>query len=177
MAQLAVSALGADRPGIVAAITGVLVGHRLNIADSQMGILSGRFSAVLIVEGGDEADVAALQRDLREVADRLDLDAIHVHAVGEASDSAGEPTHIVTVYGVDHPGIVHAVAHELGARGANITDLNTRRIAGDGGEPLYAMMIEVAVPSDADGLVAALDGVGSRQGVEVTVREIEADAF
>lgn len=175
MAQLAVSALGADRPGIVAAITEVLVGHRLNIADSQMGIISGRFSAVLIVEG-DDADVTALDRDLQVVADRLALDAIHVHHVAAAPQQAADPTHIVTVYGADHPGIVHAIASELGARDANITDLNTRRVEADEGEALYMMMIEVALPAAAEAeLGRALRAVAQRQGVDVSVREIEAD--
>ncbi len=177
MHQLAVSALGRDRPGIVAAITRVLVAHRLNVADAQMGILSGRFSMTLIVEALDDVDSRVLRADLERVAEEIGLDTIHVHDVGDADDLPPHPTRIVTVYGVDHPGIVHAVAAELAARNVNITDLNTRRVAEPGSEPLYAMMLEVAPPPEMgdDELEAALRRVAGEQQVEVSVRELEDD--
>src|SRR2546423_4648007 len=53
---LALSAIGRDRPGIVAALTGVLLDHGLNIEDSQATILRGHFSIVLIVATPDELD-------------------------------------------------------------------------------------------------------------------------
>ena len=81
----------------------------------------------------------------------------------------------MTVYGSDHPGIVHAVASTLAARSWDITDLNTR-LVGDAGESLYALMLEVAVPpAEAGELDAALDAVAADQGVEVSVRELEDD--
>jgi glycine cleavage system transcriptional repressor len=175
MPQLAVSALGRDQPGIVAAITAVLVAHRLNIADSQMGVLSGRFSLMLIVDTPpDGFETAALQDDLQRAGDELGMDTVGVYTVGDEPESDPQPTHIVTVYGVDHPGIVHAVAHELAARGISITDLNTRRVAEEDEEPLYAMMLEVHAP---DGVEGALDRVAVTQGVEVTVRELDDDAL
>lgn len=179
MGQLAVSVLGRDRPGIVAAITGALVAHRLNIADSQMGILSGRFAAMLVVEAPGDVDVDSVAGDLRHVAEDLGMDAVHVEPVAAAEDRDPHPTHIVTVYGVDHPGIVHAVARELAVRGVNITDLNTRRILDADDEPLYAMLLEVVVPEEVQEreLLGALEGVGERQHVEVTVRALEEETL
>ena len=49
MPQLALSAIGRDRPGIVAEVTRALLGHSLNITDSQMAVLCGRFTMMLIV--------------------------------------------------------------------------------------------------------------------------------
>jgi glycine cleavage system transcriptional repressor len=177
MSQIAVSAVGRDRPGIVAAVTGVLVAHGANLADSQMGILSGRFTMTLIVDAPPELDVDLLVADLERIGDDLGLDAIFAQQVGDARDDAALPTRIVTVYGVDHPGIVHAVTHELATRGVNITDLNTRRIEDEDGEPLYAMMLEVAPPPGTDDgeLEAALRRVAGEQQLEVTVRELEDD--
>lgn len=175
------SAVGPDRPGIVAGVTGVLVAHGANLADCQMGILSGRFTMTLIADPPAGLDAAQLRSDLEHIRDDLGLDAIFVHEVGDADEEGEEPTRIVTVYGVDHPGIVHAVALELASRGVNITDLNTRRIAEDdeGGEPLYAMMLEVATPAgtdDAD-LENALRRVAGEQHLEVTVRQLDDDAL
>lgn len=179
VSQIAVSAVGRDRPGIVAAVTGVLVAHGANLADSQMGILSGRFTMTLIVDAPAELDVDALVADLERIADDLGLDAIFAHEVGDADADATLPTRIVTVYGVDHPGIVHAVALELASRGVNITDLNTRRIEDEDSEPLYAMMLEVAPPPGTDDaeLESALRRVAGEQRLEVTVRELDDDAL
>ncbi len=161
MRHLAVSAIGRDHPGIVAAVTRVLLDHQVNVEDSQMTILRGRFTMMLIVSGPDGLDEAALRSDLGAAAQELGLDAVSVEAVDEpAAVPASEPSHIVTVYGVDHPGIVHAVAAALA-----------------GAEDLYAMMLEVSLPPglSAGALQTLLEATRRDQGVEVTIRELESD--
>ena len=60
---------------------------------------------------------------------------------------AAAPTHVVTVYGADHVGIVHAVGDALAKRAINITDLyNAGRSSATRSKPLYVMMLEVALP-------------------------------
>ena len=183
MHHYAVSAIGRDRPGIVAAMTSVLLKHDANIEDSQMTILRGRFTMMLVVSLADE-DPSALAEALAQAGQELSLDAVSIDAVEEADDeSAPFPSHIVTVYGVDHPGIVHAVAAALAGAEVNITDLNTRlvtddpRANGDGGDDLYAMMLEVALPPglSAAALETLLEATRREQGVEVTIRELESD--
>jgi glycine cleavage system transcriptional repressor len=185
--RIAVSALGRDRPGIVEGVTGVLLQHGLNLADSQMGILSGRFSMTLLVEGGGggAVDADALRRDLQAVAEALDLDAIFATPVAEAGAPAGAapatgPALMVSVYGADHPGIVHAVARELSERAVNIVGLETRQTAGlDTGPPLYAMFLEVVLPGgmrEAE-LADALRRIGAQQHVEISVRVLEEDVL
>src|SRR5207248_10779176 len=104
----------------------------------------------------------------------LELEAVAFSPLEEI-DPADEPvpSHIVTVYGVDHPGIVHAVTSALAGCGIDITDLTTR-VLGERDEPIYALMMEVAVPAGEE---IALDAVAAEQGVEVTVRPLEADAL
>jgi glycine cleavage system transcriptional repressor len=177
MRQLAVSAIGRDRPGIVAAVARSLLDHGLNIEDSQMGILRGHFTMVLIVSGAEDVEVEGLRGDLEATARELGLEAMSVNEVDAlAAPDLGEPTHIVTVYGADHPGIVHAIASALAERGANITDLQTR-LVDEEGESLYVMMLEVAVHGEAAEVEEALQAAGGEQGVEVTVRELESDAL
>jgi glycine cleavage system transcriptional repressor len=176
MPQLALSAIGRDRPGIVAEVTRALLGHSLNITDSQMAVLGGRFTMMLIVDAPDGTDLDAVHEELRRTRERLSLDALSLSALAEAADApAADPSHIVTVYGVDHPGIVHAVSARLAARAVNVTDLETR-LVGDG---LYAMVLEVALPLELDpeALAGMLAEVGAEQGVEVTVRPLEADVM
>ena len=176
MIQLALSAIGRDRPGIVAEVTRALLGHSLNISDSQMAVLGGRFTMMLIVDAPEATDLDAVREELARTRDRLALDALSLSPLAEAeAGSLADPSHIITVYGVDHPGIVHAVSARLAVRGVNVTDLETR-LVGDG---LYAMVLEVALPADVDpdALTAMLLEVGAEQGVEVTVRPLEPDVM
>jgi glycine cleavage system transcriptional repressor len=176
MPQLALSAIGRDRPGIVAEVTRALLGHSLNITDSQMAVLGGRFTMMLIVDAPDGTDLDAVHEELTRTRERLSLDALSLNALADAADApAADPSHIVTVYGVDHPGIVHAVSARLAARAVNVTDLETRLV----GEGLYAMVLEVALPLglDPEAVAAMLAEVGAEQGVEVTVRPLEADVM
>ena len=81
----------------------------------------------------------------------------------------------MAVYGVDHPGIVHRATTVLAEHGVNITDLETR-LAEEEGEPsLYALLIEVALPSDLDPatLAEALGEAAASESVEVTLRELD----
>jgi glycine cleavage system transcriptional repressor len=175
--RYALSAIGRDRPGIVASLTRVLLEHGLNIEDSQATILRGHFSIVLIVAAPDGLDRSRLDADLERAADQLELELISVDEVDQAAEEPVEPSHMVTVYGVDHPGIVHAATQALAERGIDITDLNTRLIDDEGEDPLYALMMEVAVPPTAPAgeLEQALDAVGRHEGVEVTLHELEQD--
>lgn len=176
----AIWAVGRDRPGIVAEVTGALVRHDANLEDSQMGILRGHFTMMLVVSAPEGADAGALRADLEALRERLGLEGLALAEVPDAAAGvAPAPTHIVTVYGADHPGIVHAVSVALAGRGVNITDLATRLLGEAEGEPLYVMLLEVAPPPGvaAAELREALAGVGRDQGVEVTVRELERDVL
>ena len=126
MHTLALLALGVDRPGIVAAVTGSFVGHGVNIEDSQMSILGGHFAMVLILAAPNEVDPDQLRGELEEVGLRLGLEGISLNAVSPAPDASAEPTHLVSLYGADHPGIVHRVTVALAAAGVNVTNLTTR---------------------------------------------------
>ena len=179
MPHLALSAIGRDRPGIVARLTGVLLDHGVNIEDSQATILRGHFSIVLIVAAPDDVDRDRLSSELVRAGEELGLEAVALQDVAELDPGAPEPSHMVTVYGVDHPGIVHGAAQALADAGVDITDLNTRLVEDEGEEPLYALMMEVAVPPGAAPaeLEATLRAVGESEGVEVTVRELEQDVL
>jgi glycine cleavage system transcriptional repressor len=167
--QIWLTAIGRDRPGIVARIARVLLDHGLNIEDSQMRILGGRFSMMLLLRG--EPQEEQLVKDLLGAGRELGLDYIYVHPIGEADAAPPVPTHVLSVYGGDHPGIVAAVAEALAELGVNITDLQTR-LAGN----VYVMLLELVIPAGAD-IGDAIAAVGRDQGVDVSLRELEQDAL
>jgi glycine cleavage system transcriptional repressor len=175
--RLALSAIGRDQPGIVAALSADLLAHELNIEDSQMSILGGHFTIALILAGSDELDRDTLRADLEGTAARIGLDALSLDEIAEAHAGA-EPSYIVTVYGADHPGIVHAVADALARRDINITDMQTRLVAEEGSE-LYAVVLEVALPPGVsrEDLDALFERVRAQEGVQASVRELERDVL
>jgi glycine cleavage system transcriptional repressor len=174
----AVSAIGADRPGIVAAVTGALLPHGINIEDSRMAILRGRFAMMLVVAAPEDVDLRAVRADLERVGGTLGLDATAINEVGSGT-TANPASHVVTVYGGDHPGIVHAVCVALAERDCNVTDLLTR-VLGEGETGVaYVLILEVALPDSLapEALTKDLEAVAREQSVEVTVRPLERDAF
>jgi glycine cleavage system transcriptional repressor len=171
MPTLAISAVGLDRPGIIAGVAERLAAHGANVTDSRMAILRGHFAITLIVEG---AERAALDADLAQ----LGLEAYSVAEVAEVAEAAAnprsQPTAVVSVHGADHPGIVAAVTGALADAGVNVCDLQTR-LARD----LYVMIIDVAVPPalGLEALDARLQAVAGEQGVALTLRAVDADVL
>jgi glycine cleavage system transcriptional repressor len=171
--NLAVAAVGRDRPGIVAGITEALLEFGGNVDDSQMSILHGQFAVMLIVSVPDDTDVDAVSDRLDRAASQLGLGGVTATPVSDLDRGPG-PTHVLTVYGPDRPGIVHDVASLLAAHGVNITDLRTRR-TGSAEAPLYTMMMEVEVPEA--GLGEALEKLSSEKGVEARLAELETEVI
>jgi glycine cleavage system transcriptional repressor len=173
----AVTAIGRDKPGIVAAISRVLLELEGNIEDSRMSILRGHFAVMLIVrvpEGTAEED---LTDRLGAVRDELGLEALTYNPVGESSEARPTASHVVSVYGADHPGIVAGISAVLAAEGVNITDLETR-VGGSPDAPIYMMLVEVALGgAPLDGVKSTLVDAAAEAGVEVTMRELDAEAL
>ena len=103
-----------------------------------------------------------------------------MEAGGEAFDDSesGKDTAswAVSVYGADHPGIVHGIAELLAGEGVNICDLGTR-VIGDADRPVYAMVLEVSLPpgADPDALAVRLGEVAARLGVDASLHTSDAD--
>lgn len=171
---MAVSVVGVDRPGIVAAVTKALYDHGCNLEDATSTILRGHFSMTLIVKTSPSTKTEELQQDLDRIGSELEL-LVSARPVDEASSEIDQPTHMISVYGSDRPGIVYRVATAIGDLGANITDL-TSRVIGDDDNPVYALMLEVRVPEGRepeDGLAP----LRREPGLEVHVSPIEADVL
>ena len=177
MPELAVTAIGRDRPGIVAAVTGALFELGGNIEDSQMSILGGHFAVMLLVAvPGSVAREQVMER-LGEVAQEHELEAISVAEVSGGASRPSLPSHVLSVYGADHPGIVHAVSSALAEVGVNITDLETK-LTGSEESPVYVMLMEVALGEAApESVEKALQLAGGEAKVEISLRELGTEAL
>ena len=84
-----------------------------------------------------------------------------------AAAAAAQDLVVITVEGIDKPGIIAAVAGEIARQRGNITDLSQTILAG-----VFVMVLVVDMSSSAgyDALAEGLTGVGQEIGVEVSVR-------
>jgi glycine cleavage system transcriptional repressor len=169
--ELAVTAVGADRPGIIARVTGVLLEHGGNLEDSSMTTLRGHFAIMLLVKA--DVDPAALERALADATADLGL-VVTVRPVGPGVRSA-PPTHLLSIYGSDRPGIVHAATSALADAGVNVTDLTTRVLEGE--RSVYAMMLEVALPAGVDAEELAASVRATVGDVETSIHPLDVDTF
>lgn len=174
--RFVITAVGDDRPGIVAAVTGALLPIDGNLEDTAMTLLEGQFAMVLVLTASS-ASAADVRAALDGVASTFGL-MTDVRALGDRVADGGGRACALTVYGADRPGIVHRVASVLAARGVNIVDLATR-VIGRETNPVYAMLLDLRVPDALDD--ATLEGdlaeVSRALGVDCTLRATDADIF
>lgn len=152
----ALSAIGRDRPGIVADLAELIFECDCNLEDSRMTILGTEF-AVLLLLSSNAPDV---ERRLSAGCKRLEwekrltvffrpLEGDEPHP-GAARTTPGALMDC-TVSGVDKAGIVARVARVLADHHVNIVDLATQSRPEPGsGTPIYTMRIRMAVPRDVD---------------------------
>lgn len=166
----AVTVLGHDRPGIIAAVTAGLADLGLNIEDSTMTLLRGHFAMMLLCRG--TAAREEIEGALAPLSSDGDLDVSVRPVTDEPTPAHGGSQWVLTVHGGDRPGIVSAVVGEVAAVGGNITDLTTR-LAGE----LYLLVAELDLPVDADATAveAAIRAAAQGVGVTATLRPAEAD--
>lgn len=172
--HVSVTAIGADRPGMVAAVTGVLFEHACNLEDSRMAILGGHFAMMLVVDPKG-TDAATLEAALAQVGQDLAL-TIAVRPIADlaAHTTAGAP-HILSVYGADRPGIVAEVTKALADARVNIVDLRTHVTGSD--PAVYIMLLDLEVPGDPIVLEQRLKELASTRGIDLTLRPTDADTL
>jgi len=181
MKKYSLSAIGKDRPGIVAGLTAPLYARGCNIEDSSMTILEGEFAVILIMSVPGGADLTALTGEMDETGKKLSL-TINMKEIDSEKVTKKNllSNYIITLHGEDNTGIVHKTAKLLAEEGINITDLETKsaRKEGDKGaaaKQLYMMMMEVHLADNTDvkRLRNRLTALGHELGLSVSMKPIE----
>ena len=177
----ALSAIGRDRPGIVADLAGLIFESDCNLEDSSMTILGSEFAVLLLLSGEGE-DV---ERRLSSGCKRLEWEKrLTVFFRPLEGDTAVQRdtrarTMECAVTGVDKAGIVARVARTLAEHGVNITALQTQsRPGAESGTPMFTMRVTMDVPRDVDrrALATRLEQVAAELHVELTLTERQRDA-
>jgi glycine cleavage system transcriptional repressor len=169
-----VSAVGRDRPGIVADLAQLVFDCEANLEDSRMTLLGNEFAAILLCSGTAES----LEQRLAAGARRLEWEnrlTVFIRPLeGEprpAVPAPGTRLFRVETQGMDRAGIVARICRTLADLRVNIADLHSSTLPSPSGAPLYRMNVLAEVPETLDprALAKALEERGAELGVDVTL--------
>jgi glycine cleavage system regulatory protein len=148
MKHFAVLAIGRDKSGIVAWITGAIKQGEGSIMTSQMARLGDHFSMMLVVAAKDLSR-DALREVLEKAASEHDGFEVLVTDVAEYDSHArSEASHLVTVICGERLGVVSAISREFGSREVNITHLNNLVQRGQDGKEWCVTRAYVSIPAE-----------------------------
>ena len=170
MSRYSLHAIGTDRPGIVAGVTGVLADSGCNLEDSRMAILHGQFAIMLVVEAPQRLSLEQLEASFREIQEELNLMVVIRPLPKQSNVKVSGDTVAVSVHGADRPGIVSSIATRVAELGGNIIDLATHKIEEQGGSS-YVLLLTVETTRDCteEILTRELGVVASQLGVSCVV--------
>jgi glycine cleavage system transcriptional repressor len=173
-----ITAIGKDRPGIVAAVSKVLYETGCNIEDSSMTILGNDFAMILMVTLPVKVSASLLEKKLAAVRNKLGLSITQrplKPAELKAANTGSAVPCMISVYGTDKPGIVYRISDFLARNKVNITDVETKILSQDT-NPVYVMMLEVNVPTQAriPQVTKALSALAHELHIDITIKPIES---
>ena len=143
-AYAVLTAVGADRVGIVDDLSGIVAEGKCNIEESKMAVLGGDFAVIMLVSGQPEA-LDAVCREVPGAGAKLGL---HVECRTTRAPRTGEPgqPYLLEAVSLDTPGIVHSVTAVLRGHGINIEDLETDTAAAPWtGAPMFRLKAHVVI--------------------------------
>jgi glycine cleavage system transcriptional repressor len=145
------SALGKDRPGIVADVSEVIYECGGNIEDSSTSRLRNHFALLLLFSTEREEVKQKLSAGLKRLEWEKNLTVFFSPiALAEVFPGEGEPSQAfkITTSGIDHAGIVFRVCKLLADLKVNIVNMGTRQVhSAESGTPFFEMDIDIEVPS------------------------------
>jgi glycine cleavage system transcriptional repressor len=174
----ALSAIGRDRPGIVADLAELIYECDCNLEDSSMTILGSEFAVLLLLTGEGEGVEQRLSAACKRVEWEKRLTVFFRPLDGEpipygATDRRALELHAT---GVDKAGIVAKVARCLANHGVSITQMSTAsRPEPLTGTPIYSMRIAMNAPEglDEQTLRRDLDGIATSLHIEVVLQPLD----
>jgi glycine cleavage system transcriptional repressor len=173
MNKVALSVLGYDRPGIIAAVSRVLLEHRCNIEDVSQTILQTEFAGVFIASLPDDVGEDRLLHSLEEKLHPMGLSVLLKKVAESGGDWSPPPSQpfVITTFGHDRLGLVAGVTELLGHYKVNISNL--RAVFRGGSDVRHNLMIyEVDIPADIDqnAFRTALQERAGELGLELSIQ-------
>jgi glycine cleavage system transcriptional repressor len=144
------SAIGKDRPGIVADVSEVIYECGGNIEDSSMSLLRNHFALLLLFSTEREEVAQKLSSGLKRLEWEKNLTVFFSPiTLEEVFPKQKEPMDAfkITTSGIDHAGIVFSVCRLLADQKINIVNMETRRVlSAESGTPFFEMDMDIEAP-------------------------------
>jgi glycine cleavage system transcriptional repressor len=168
----ALSAIGADRPGIVADLAELIYDCDGNLEDTSMTILGSEFAVLLLLtgEGDDTAERLSAACKRLEWEKRLTVFFRPLEGEPAPYRAAGDVVSFtLQAVGVDKAGIVAKISRCLADHRINIRQMQSHsRPQPETGTPMYTMSIRMDVPR-------TLDEKTLRDRLEAIARDLHID--
>lgn len=159
-----------DRPGIIAAVSGVITGLHGNIDACSQTVLGGYFTQILVVSFPQTVAAQDLVTRVQKAAPpggALEVAARpYVAPATPAGHQHGE-RFVITALGKDKPGIIHRFSQYLAGKDINIVDLYWDCSGED-----FVLTAQVEIPKrwEIGMLQADLDEMGREDGFNVRLQ-------
>lgn len=168
---LVLTAIGADRPGLVKGLAEQIRKYGGNLEDTRMSKLGGEFAALLLITG-DPSALSQIRQHLPEIETTTGLTCTARPTTAASSTSNAITSHRFVASGIDRPGIVDSVTHVLAEKSVNLISLQSRvDNAPLTGTSMFILEAEVTLPDgiSIDELEAELTDACEREELEFSL--------
>lgn len=167
MANLLVTLIAADRPGVIERLAHCISLHQGNWLDSQMARMAGQFAGILQVQVSDEQ-----RGNLEQALLALTREGMQVQVTACVGAELYQAERVsLSLLGNDRPGIVRDISRQLSELGVNVEHLTTGvRAAPMSGEVLFYAQAQLALPAGLplERLQTQLEALADELMVELT---------
>ncbi len=151
MKKMIISVLGPDRPGIIAAVSRIMLEQECNVENVSQTILQSEFSGIFIISATADLSPEYLGGLLNENLESMNLSVIVRPLIPTDSDPVFENSEpfVISTRGPDRKGLVAGITEVIAGYGVNVTNLQA--VFKGGNDPNRNIMIyEVDVPRKTD---------------------------
>lgn len=170
---LVVTAICADRSGLIQMLSEVIYKHEASWEESSMAHLSGQFAGILTVNV-DENVIPALEKDLRGLSDQGMT--VTLNESIDTADAGNQQIIWLDLTGHNKPGIMREVSNVFVAQGVSVQSLDTEVVSASmsGGDMFVAgAQLQVSKDFDLESLQAALEGLSDDLMVDLAAADDE----
>ena len=165
--SIVISVLGSDSPGLVSALSKLIVSFEGCWVESRMASLAGQFAGILRVDLPIEQ--VEPFKDALNNADELGLKVLFAESAGLLKTKP-ENQFKIELIGQDQTGIVHRISSVLSNINANVDELHTEVVeASMSGENLFkaTIFLHIASEVDASEIRAVLEDLANELIVDI----------